>query len=96
MPPARKLDLQRASFSCRETRKEQRKSGASFFAVNEGVWALATQQIDPAGVTSVGIVDGSAAYLRFGVAANTIGGGRIASRGAPVPPGFALSILRTK
>ena len=65
-------------------------------AVNEGVWALATQQIDPAGVTSVGIGDGSAAYLRFGVAANTIGGGRIASRGAPVPPGFALSILRTK
>ena len=65
-------------------------------AANEGVWALATQQLDPTGVTSVGIGDGSAAYLRFGVAANAIGGGRIASRGAPVPAGFALSILRTK
>ena len=65
-------------------------------AVNEGMWALATQQLDPTGVTSVGIGDGSAAYLRFGVAANAIGGGRIASRGAPVPAGFALSILRTK
>jgi hypothetical protein len=65
-------------------------------AVNGGVWALATQQIDPTGVTSVGIGDGSAAYLRFGVAANAIGGGRIGSRGAPVPAGFVLSILRTK
>lgn len=65
-------------------------------AVNNGVWPLATQQLDTTGVTSVGITDGSAAYLRFGVAANAIGGGRIAARGAPVPSGFALSILRTK
>jgi len=65
-------------------------------AVNQGVWALATQQLDTTGVTSVGIGDGSAAYLRFGVAANAIGGGRIGSRGAQVPAGFVLSILRTK
>jgi hypothetical protein len=65
-------------------------------AVNEGTWALATQQLDTVSVISVGIGDGSAAYLRFGVAANAIGGGRIGSRGAPVPAGFALSILRTK
>jgi hypothetical protein len=65
-------------------------------AVNGGMWALTTQQLDVTNVTSVGIGDGSAAYLRFGVAANAIGGGRITARGAPVPAGFALSILRTK
>jgi Bacterial Ig-like domain (group 1)./Peptidase M30. len=64
--------------------------------VNEGAWALPTQQLDTTGITSVGIGDGSAAYLRFGIAANAIGGGHIAARGAPVPAGFALSILRTK
>lgn len=65
-------------------------------AVNGGTWALSTQQLDSAAVTSVNIGDGSAAYLRFGVAAGAIGGGRIVARGAPVPAGFALSILRTK
>lgn len=65
-------------------------------AVNEGMWALYTQQLDTTNITSVGIGDGSAAYLRFGVAANAIGGGHITARGAPVPAGFALSILRTK
>jgi hypothetical protein len=64
--------------------------------VNEGKWALATQQLDTTGITSVGITDGSAAYLRFGIAANAIGGGRVAARAGPVPPGFALSIVRTK
>ena len=65
-------------------------------AVNLSGWPLATPVLDPASVTSVSITDGSAAYLRFGVAANAIGGGRITNRGAVVPAGFALSILRTK
>jgi len=65
-------------------------------AVNDGTWPLGTQQLDMTSVTSVGIGDGSAAYLRFGVAANAIGGGRITARAATVPAGFALSILRTK
>jgi hypothetical protein len=65
-------------------------------AVNQGSWPLVTPVLDTAGVTSVSIADGSAAYLRFGVAANAIGGGRVTNRGAVVPAGFALSILRTK
>jgi hypothetical protein len=65
-------------------------------AVNGGAWPLSTQPLDSAGVTSVNLSDGSAAYLRFGVAAGAIGGGRIIARGAEVPAGFALSILRTK
>jgi hypothetical protein len=65
-------------------------------AVNQGSWPLATPMLDTASVTSVSIADGSAAYLRFGVAANAIGGGRVTNRGAVVPAGFALSILRTK
>jgi hypothetical protein len=65
-------------------------------AVNQGGWPLATPVLDTASVTSVSIADGSAAYLRFGVAANAIGGGRVTNRGAVVPAGFALSILRTK
>jgi hypothetical protein len=65
-------------------------------AVNDGAWPLLTQQLGASGVTSINIVDGSAAYLRFGVAAGAIGGGRIVARAAPVPAGFALSILRTK
>jgi hypothetical protein len=64
--------------------------------VNDGTWPLGTQQLDMTSVTSIGIGDGSAAYLRFGVAANAIGGGRITARGAAVPAGLALSILRTK
>jgi hypothetical protein len=65
-------------------------------AVNQGNWPLATPVLDTSTVTSVSITDGSAAYLRFGVPANAIGGGRITNRGAVVPAGFALSILRTK
>ncbi len=64
--------------------------------VNEGMWALTTGQLETINITSVTIGDGSAAYLRFGVAANAVGGGRITARGAPVPSGFALSVLRTK
>jgi Bacterial Ig-like domain (group 1) len=65
-------------------------------AVNQGSWPLPTPGLDTVSVTSVSIGDGSAAYLRFGVAANAIGGGRVTNRGAAVPAGFALSILRTK
>jgi len=64
--------------------------------VNQGMWALDTQQLDSQRVTTVGITDGSAAYLRFGVRPGAVGGGRIMARGAVVPPGFALSVLRTK
>ena len=64
--------------------------------VNQGMWPLDTQQLDSTNITSVGITDGSAAYLRFGVRPGTVGGGRITARGALVPSGFALSVLRTK
>jgi len=64
--------------------------------VNQGMWALDTQQLDTSNVTTVEITDGSAAYLRFGVRPGTSGGGRITARGAVVPPGFTLSVLRTK
>jgi len=64
--------------------------------VNQGSFPLGTQPIDNASITSVGINDGSSAYLRFGIPPGTVGGGRINSRGAPVPLGFSLSILRTK
>ena len=64
--------------------------------VNQGMWALDTQQLDNTNITSVAITDGSAAYLRFGVRPGTVGGGRVTARGAVVPPGFALSVLRTK
>jgi len=63
---------------------------------NEGMWPLATQPIDTSMITSVGIGDGSAAYLRFGVRAGTVGGGRITSRGGPVPSTFSLTVIRTK
>ena len=64
--------------------------------VNQGMWALDTQQLDSTNITTVGITDGSAAYLRFGVRPGTSGGGRITARGAVVPSGFTLSVLRTK
>ena len=64
--------------------------------VNEGTWLLATQELATTEITSVGISGGSAAYLRFGVKADAVGGGRITSRGGPVPSGFSISILRTK
>jgi len=65
-------------------------------SVNEGNFPLGTEQIDSESITSVAISDGASAYLRFGVLPGAIGGGRIVARGAPVPPGFTLSILRTK
>lgn len=65
-------------------------------SVNEGNFPLGTTQIDSVRITSVAISDGSSAYLRFGVLPGAIGGGRIVARGAPVPMGFTLSILRTK
>ena len=64
--------------------------------LNAGSFPLESQQIDNASTTSVAIGDGSSAYLRFGVLPGAVGGGRIIARGAPVPPGFTLSILRTK
>jgi hypothetical protein len=64
--------------------------------LSQGSFPLATQQVDSVNITSVGISDGSSAYLRFGVKPGAVGGGRITSRGAPVPSGFSLSILRTK
>lgn len=65
-------------------------------SVNGGNFPLETEQIDNVGITSLAIRDGSSAYLRFGVLPGAVGGGRIIARGAPVPPGFTLSILRTK
>jgi len=65
-------------------------------AVNQGFWPLDTQQLDVTNITPVGITDGGAAYLRFGVRPGSVGGGRITARGATVPPAFTLSILRTK
>jgi hypothetical protein len=64
--------------------------------VNQGNFPLGTQPLDNVSITSVNIGDGSSAYLRFGVPAGMIGGGRITARGAPLPTGFSLSILRTK
>jgi len=65
-------------------------------ALNQGIWALNTQQIDAAGITSVTIGDGSAAYLGFGVRPGEIGGGRITARAGTVPSSFSLSVIRTK
>jgi hypothetical protein len=64
--------------------------------VNQGNFPLATQPLDNVSITSVNIGDGSSGYLRFGVPAGMIGGGRMTARGAPLPTGFSLSILRTK
>ena len=65
-------------------------------AVNEGNFPLETEQIDSVSITSIAISDGSSAYLRFGILPGAVGGGRIIARGAPVPAGFTLSIVRTK
>jgi hypothetical protein len=65
-------------------------------AENNGNFPLESGQIDNASITSMAIRDGASAYLRFGVLPGAVGGGRIISRGAAVPPGFTLSILRTK
>jgi hypothetical protein len=64
--------------------------------VNQGFWPLDTQQLDTANVTSTTIADGTGGYLRFGVKPGSVGGGRLSARGATVPAGFALSVLRTK
>jgi hypothetical protein len=64
--------------------------------LSQGNFPLATLPMDSVSITSVGISDGSSAYLRFGVKPGAVGGGRITSRGAAVPSGFSLSILRTK
>jgi hypothetical protein len=65
-------------------------------AVGQGMWALDTQQVDSAGITSVAIGDGSAAYLRFGVRPGSVGGGRITARASNVPTTFSLTVIRTK
>jgi hypothetical protein len=65
-------------------------------SVNQGVFPLETQPIDNVSITSVSIGDGGSAYLRFGVMPGAVGGGRITSRGAPVPANFTLSVVRTK
>ncbi|MGI8403060.1 MAG: Ig-like domain-containing protein [Gemmatimonadaceae bacterium] len=57
---------------------------------------LVVQALNTATITSVNIIDGGAGYLRFAVPAGGTGGGRIASRGGPVPNGFSLSIVRTR
>jgi hypothetical protein len=64
--------------------------------VSQGQFPLGTQPLDNAGITSVNIGDGGSAYLRFGVPAGMVGGARLTARGAPLPTGFSLSILRTK
>jgi hypothetical protein len=64
--------------------------------LNQGIFPLGTLQMDSVSITSVNIGDRSSAYLRFGVKPGAVGGGRITSRGAAVPSGFSLSILRTK
>lgn len=65
-------------------------------AVNQGTWPLDANPLDTVNVTSVGVADGGAAYLRFGVSAGAIGGGRLTSRGGIPPSNFILSILRTR
>lgn len=65
-------------------------------AVNEDVWPLPPIPMDTAKLTFVGVGDGGAAYLSFGVAAGKVGGGRLTARGAIPPDNFSISILRTK
>ncbi|MFL5603379.1 MAG: Ig-like domain-containing protein [Gemmatimonadaceae bacterium] len=65
-------------------------------AVGNGEWPLGTRALESSAFTSVSIGDGSAAYLRFGVAADAHGGARITSRGTVVPRSFSLAIVRTK
>ena len=64
--------------------------------MNQGVWALDSQPIDAAGITTVSIGDGSAAYLRFGVGPGAVGGARITTRAASIPAGLSLTVIRTK
>ena len=64
--------------------------------VNQGAWPLTTIPMDTANLTFVGVGDGGAGYLRFGVAAGKVGGGRLTARGTVPPNNFTISILRTK
>ncbi|HEY0527296.1 MAG TPA: Ig-like domain-containing protein [Gemmatimonadaceae bacterium] len=57
---------------------------------------LPTQRLDSSVVSSIGIDDGSAAYLRFGVHAGTIGGARLTVRGGTPTDAFSISLLRTR
>ena len=64
--------------------------------VNQGVWPMPSIPLDSVNVTFVGVGDGGAAYLRFGVSAGKVGGGRLTARGGIAPTTFTISILRTK
>jgi hypothetical protein len=57
---------------------------------------MPTILLDSVNVTFVGVGDGGAAYLRFGVSASKAGGGRLTARGGIAPTTFTMSILRTK
>jgi hypothetical protein len=57
---------------------------------------LPTQRVDSSIVSGVGIGDGSAAYLRFGVRAGTVGGARLSVRGGTPTDAFSISLLRTR
>jgi hypothetical protein len=57
---------------------------------------MPTILLDTVNVTFVGVGDGGAAYLRFGVSASKTGGGRLTARGGIAPTSFTMSILRTK
>lgn len=65
-------------------------------AVNQGVWPMPAMALDSVAVTNVGVGDGGAAYLRFGVLSGKAGGGRLTARGGIAPTSFTISILRTK
>jgi hypothetical protein len=65
-------------------------------AVNQGAWPMPTILLDTVNVTFVGVGDGGAAYLRFGISASKTGGGRLTARGGIAPTSFTMSILRTK
>jgi hypothetical protein len=64
--------------------------------VNHGAWPLTTTPMDTANLTFVGVGDGGAAYMPFGVAAGKVGGGRLTARGTIPPNNFTISIVRTK
>jgi Big-like domain-containing protein len=64
--------------------------------MNENQFGLPTVTLETASVTGLSIRDGSAGYLRFGVSAGGIGGGRVTSRAGDLPASVSLSIIRTK
>lgn len=65
-------------------------------AVNQGAWPLSTIPLDSVNVTFVGVSDGGAAYLRYGIQPGKVGGGHLTSRAGTPPANFTISILRTK